>query len=514
MVGTALDFQGAPKATGITNKTLTMYFIYDKFLLTFFPDQYKGLTPYFNTLGNDWIIGSEWTGQNPYFRTQFVQCFYPVSGSYGSTSRIVYYLAIVIALIARRRIGWLAYAALGLVMTYSSTAAIHALILVIVRKEMAPDDRIDLPRSEKVQVQGNWTPTYEGSPLGYTHYAGNSQLWLPLIPMVYDRDADPVLTIVGTAFLILLPMQIWSSTVRSAREKGLLVLWGLLLFMGLVCALINEDFVQFWYYNQLRFCPPDREDQLPFPNVIDNDKKHAQHYQDFAGPWKPGNFHRWHQVIGDVFVHKNRSMAEFPNACIYPCFEFNRWPVRDSQDIWAGPPRDWGNFNPTTWLYLLIVAYILVILSCLSSMTVLVVMWWPRLDHWKNVRPAGVFSRARSLWNTDGASHSDEENPDARLKDGLFRRVRRRVFVVWMVCVYFFAFVISPLAVTFFVVFFEWKLWEFDREGRETMNHIGQWGLIVTAVLVIVAGLFAPAKERWGPRVKESVYAKMGWRKS
>jgi len=56
-------------------------------------------------------------------------CTYPISGQYGFLNRLLFYLLMIFALVARRRT-WLAAAALGTAMTYAASAAVHAFALL------------------------------------------------------------------------------------------------------------------------------------------------------------------------------------------------------------------------------------------------------------------------------------------------------------------------------------------------------------------------------------------------
>lgn len=69
-----------------------------------------------------------------YFRpnvfTYPAYCTYPISGQYGFLNRLLFYLLIIFALLARKRT-WLAAAALGTAMTYAASAAVHAFALLV-----------------------------------------------------------------------------------------------------------------------------------------------------------------------------------------------------------------------------------------------------------------------------------------------------------------------------------------------------------------------------------------------
>ena len=57
-------------------------------------------------------------------------CVYPISGQYGFLNRLLFYILMIFALIARNH-DWLAAAALGTTMTYAASAAVHAFALLV-----------------------------------------------------------------------------------------------------------------------------------------------------------------------------------------------------------------------------------------------------------------------------------------------------------------------------------------------------------------------------------------------
>jgi hypothetical protein len=81
---------------------------------------------------------------------------------------------------------------------------------------------------------------------------------VPIWPMAWDEDCDAVLAIVGTAFLLMAPMVIWSGAFHQAfqkrRNQPVFGGWFLLLLIGLICAIVNEVHVDLWTVNQFRFC--------------------------------------------------------------------------------------------------------------------------------------------------------------------------------------------------------------------------------------------------------------------
>jgi hypothetical protein len=170
-------------------------------------------------------------------------------------------ILILLAVLGRRK-SWIARVALASVMTYSAAGAIHAFALVGDCTQMASQFRVN--DYETVVVGGSTT---NGSWAYFT--PDNWQrvgLWLPVLPMMWDSDCDALLAIACAAFLILAPMQTRSSTFKKSEANTVLLLSSLLLFIMLVCALVNEAYVFVVSFPQLRFCQLNSNDTLPLTN--------------------------------------------------------------------------------------------------------------------------------------------------------------------------------------------------------------------------------------------------------
>lgn len=96
-------------------------------LQSLYPSDLQIVPPNVHFDSQGWIIGNNATGSNPYFRTQWIQCSYEISGGCGPTPRYIYYFLALLSVGARHQ-SWVINAALGSVMVYSSTAAVHALV--------------------------------------------------------------------------------------------------------------------------------------------------------------------------------------------------------------------------------------------------------------------------------------------------------------------------------------------------------------------------------------------------
>lgn len=108
----------------------------DGYLISLFPPE-KRLIPSHTMTQDRWVIGDGTLGNNTFFRTQWIQCSYPISSGYGHSPRYIFYLLVLVSVVARAK-RWIVSVALGSVMIYSSVASIHALVYVIIRENMAP----------------------------------------------------------------------------------------------------------------------------------------------------------------------------------------------------------------------------------------------------------------------------------------------------------------------------------------------------------------------------------------
>ncbi|KAG6368757.1 hypothetical protein INS49_002971 [Diaporthe citri] len=448
--------------------------IHDPSLIDLIPSELPGI-PDHDTTKDDWVIGIGAQGNNTFFDTQWVQCSYQISGGYGHTPRYIYYFLILFAM-WKRRTDWLAEAAMASVMVYSGSAAIHAVVLAATRGKMAP--RSMLQNYGTVRVEGATTtgtaPTWDSNQDEWISDGPfDNSLWLPVLPMAWDSDVDATLAIVGTAFLVLLPMQTWSRALRRSRVKIVVWLWGTLLLTGMVCALVAEQYIQAWYFGQLRFCPTGAHDSLP----LMNDGR-----QTVGGEWDGYDGYDWNRTIKRQFIDKTSTEA-LSNVCIYPCFDFD-WPLRDNTEILAVERNYNIIFVSDTFFVLLIICYSLVTSTGLSSLTIAVLTSLPRRWTLRGLRP-----------------HSDQDALKLRLipqqlrwiRDawknyhlGWIDRTAKIALSTYFLIVYVYTFFVSPVVVFFFVGFMEWTIWGSD-PGGETFYHVGQWSTNVALALVFIA---------------------------
>ncbi len=159
---------------------------------TFFPASER-IIPSFNTT-DYWVVAN-----NNNFSTQLIDCGYSISGTYSRTPRAIYYTLTMYAVVVRRH-GWIENAVMTYVMMYGAAASVHALVLFCIRYQMLDSG----PDFVTVDL--------------------STDLKLPVWPCAWDNNCDGVLSAVGASFLILAPMQAYSSTFKqtSAETKSLL----------------------------------------------------------------------------------------------------------------------------------------------------------------------------------------------------------------------------------------------------------------------------------------------------
>ncbi|KAH8904488.1 hypothetical protein BR93DRAFT_930520 [Coniochaeta sp. PMI_546] len=395
--------------------------------LSFFPKGEKILSKNLHWGADGWIVSDNITSNNTFFRTQWMQCGYQISGSYGALPRYIFYALAIVSLLGRRK-SWVVGVALGSVMVYSATAAIHALVLASIRTKMAPDAM--LANYEVVRVEGT-SPSGSAEDV-YTNVAGSA--WIPVLPMAWDNDDDPVVAITGCAFLLLLPMQIWSKSLEQAqlRRKGVVLAWAVLLFAGLIAGLVNEAYLSLYAFPQVRFCPMDREDALPFVNPG---------FEVGVPPWDYVDWYRWNRTIRDYFID-GTGPGPVGLSCFYPCFGTS-WPLRDTSEIYAVQSGYGAIFDGDVGYGLLFVVYVLVGASSVSSLTVALLLHLPHIrDNW---RPLGIRS---SFDNLKAAWRSTFLSP--------WGRAWRAVLRLWIMWNLFVAKVLAPIIIIEFVVTFEW----------------------------------------------------------
>lgn len=374
------------------------------------------------------------------FRVEPIQCLYATSGVCAPALRLAFHLLCLLSLRFRRRY-WISGVCMGIVMSYSSIAAIHAIILALRRK---------------TQITGN---------IEMITISTRGDIKIPVWPMSWDEDCDAVLAITGTAFLIIAPMAIWSDTVqqilqrkpqphtnsRNERKKRIvLISWFILLLAGLISAWVNEIFVDVYCAEQFRFCSAGGE----LPDVSSSSSL------NLLGRQSPDK--GFNDTIWEIFSIPSISQGQLP-TCVYPCFSAPGH--RQDGDIRAIASKgtwpaisDYSNAG-AGWA-LMITSIVLIAISFAAIVAVYTLERAGRLNY-------GQGGRIQHGNNQEG-------NPEA---GGLPRGS------LW----WWLDYGAKGLAISSFFIFVSWieyTLWPFPY--TENFSDIGQWGQLVTITLVLV----------------------------
>ncbi|KAI9761905.1 MAG: hypothetical protein M1840_001521 [Geoglossum simile] len=373
-----------------------------------------------------------------------IECIYPVSGQYGRAPRALYYALLLFVLIYRRHI-WLAAGAAASCITFGGATAVHAFILACIRAASTPlvqDSSVSLNQTDSVLVQSR----------------------------VLDLDVDATLAVVGAGFLTLLPLAIGSSSFRNSGAQPILVLWGLLMLIGMLCCLVNLYAINASAngpFHQYRFCPPHHNDSLPL-----------------FGPSVPNLPTSWNKSVAQFFKQNSTSDLN----CFYPCAASFQL-LRQQSEIQIIPFPAVRNHSPEYWaLYILVnIVYGCMPVTILACISLFILRFC-------STTPTSETLGYRSILR----------NLDILASSPINRKMAYQMLLV-MLQVY--ALVITPLILLTFVALAEWSI-SFDPES-ESIQHIGQWAPLVGVALVLVGAFLS----KYWPTLRDCHVAviRLGW---
>jgi hypothetical protein len=356
---------------------------------------------------------------------------------------------------------------MGIVMSYSSIAAIHAIILASRRKILITAD------VEMVTV------------------STRGDIKIPIWPMSWDEDCDAVLAITGTAFLIIAPMAIWSDTVQQILQRNpqphanpwderkkriVLIGWFALLLAGLISAWVNEIFADLYSAEQFRFCSAGGE----LPGISSSSSLNLLGHQN------PGK--SFNDTIWEIFSIPSISQGHLP-TCVYPCFSAPGH--RQQDDIRAIPSKGtWpstSNFNDAGAGWALI--FTSMVLMAISF-AVIVILYTLQRTGRLNYGRGGHVQHGN---NQEGNPQADDPRTSGLPKGSLW----------WWLDYGAKGLAIASFSI--FVAWIEYTLWPFPY--TEIFSDVGQWGQLMTIILLL---MFA-AYDNWHEfvaaclRIQESV---------
>lgn len=152
-------------------------------------------------------------------------CAYPISGQYGFLNRLLYYCLILTAVLAASN-SWLCWAALGIAMSYSAGACLHAFALF-------------------ARYRYDWPDFYTAD-------------WYTMAPKYYgDIDLQGIFPILVAGCIALPPILNWSYLLRGSKgAKPVIMLWGAMMFAAVIPSLIFtvKGIFPFEVTNQVTYC--------------------------------------------------------------------------------------------------------------------------------------------------------------------------------------------------------------------------------------------------------------------
>lgn len=160
---------------------------------------------------------------------QSIICAYPISDIYAPAPRYLYYCLLFLTF-ATLRYRWLSHIFLGGAVAYAASAAIHAFIIVSKPSAMQDPSIVSIPN-----LTPNATSVFNTITSIVTEVTD-----LYIQPDAVELDIDAITAIVVTAYLVGLPLQVWSRTMRSSNIiRYMIFAWNLCMLTGTVCALIS-----------------------------------------------------------------------------------------------------------------------------------------------------------------------------------------------------------------------------------------------------------------------------------
>ena len=430
---------------------------------------------------------------SPLFIAQEALCYYPISTIYNSCPRYLFY-ALILASCVTRWTGWLADVFLGAAATYAGTAAIQAFVLVSSQQKPQEPSLITIPF-----ISSNTSLTKDFSQLV------TETDHLTLAPASLELDADAVLAIVVTGYLVFLPLQSWSRVLTHDRARNLLFyLWNILMLAGSICALVYAAKVPNTP-RQYMFCYPD------IPPYSDTS---SDGWQD---SWRTSN---WNNSVWEIFSNVSR-WGQIGDICYNPCFNTSQI-LRQQSSLHSATVTEDDSAAPSShgfWskiLYSKRYIYSLIILCLVLNCLLLVFRFLPYKSRIPSSQIVVICKSRRKIWNDfkedvrigvkrpvnekPGNGEGGTTTPVAKQPSHL-RRLRP--FLTWqflkaflhvsvdagILFGIFFSMIISPFTIVAFVVWVEWTLYN-DGPSQESPQQVGQWAYLVSiALLVISAGI-------------------------
>jgi hypothetical protein len=437
------------------------------------------------------------TNNSPLFIAEEVLCSYPISTLYDSCPRYLFYV-LLLAVCVTRWTGWLADVFLGAAATYAGTAAIQAFILV------SSPAKHHTPQPVTIPFVPDNSSLWDSFPSLVTETTQ-----LDISPAAIELDADAVLSIVVTAYLVFLPLQCWSRTFAQDRIGYILFsLWNILMLAGSICSLVYWPTLKKTPV-QYTFCFP----QLPPLSSVSNDGWES---------WQRTS--TWNNSVWDIFTNESMFL-QLGEVCFNPCFNTTQV-LRQPTSLDASVAEGVNRFSRRnkfwdTVIYSQRYIYSLIALSMALNVLLMLSIVLPYHSRIPSSRVWQIWQERKNIirglkedfYVAIHASRHDGEYMIEKARKDLsswkpasrFFTLRaasswaKVVFDVAIVCALLFSIVISPLTVIAFVAWIEYYI-RHDGPSQEKPQQVGQWGPLVSIAFLIVSAGVLKLKYSVAPR--------------
>jgi hypothetical protein len=376
------------------------------------------------------------------FRVQPTECFYEASGSFAPTRRIIFYVLLLLSTCFRRKY-FISGVCMGIIMSYSTVASIQAIILVSTRYTQIS------ALIERITIAPN--------------------IQIPIWPMIWAGDTDCVLAICGTAMLFLAPMGVWSHTIReilqsdcpeALKKRRVLIGWFFLLLAGLICAWVNEIWVDLFSVGQFTICSQGG-------NVSDIVSGNTM---NLAGGRLPGK--SLNETIWQLLSTSSAMQEQIP-TCIHTCIGAPGF----SDNVKVIPANGgWPNVSNYSNMVVPWVLMTVSMLFMMISFATIVAIYV--------LQPMG---RRRGSNRTAAVLVRDDGEGDEPLENGHERWSIRWWFDTGARAL--------ALASFIFVGWIESVIWPFPTAGK--IWEVDHWGDVLTILLVVIFATYYSWDDSW-----------------
>ncbi|KIV86420.1 hypothetical protein PV11_02032 [Exophiala sideris] len=411
----------------------------------------------------------------PPFVVQQVTCVYPLADRYAGLQRILYY-GLLAACFVTQRHGWMNKVFLGASYSYAASAAIHAFILMAKQSPVSAGEWVDIPLVSNATYNSTVMSALEAE---YPRLVTNSkEVWIQ--PASMDLDIDALLAITVTGFLVVLPMQCWSSAVRGNRLRYLLVsIWSAIMFAGAVCSLILWPRL-FYTQPQYSFCAP----PATYLSLNENMQNPG---------WNPKVWHgNWTSTIWSIFTDTD-TLTELGDFCFNPCFNTTSALRAPSRLTATMQMKDAGRLTDvhSTWDYLVHqeykrqLVYVAISVTVACNVFLLMLTAMPGITNIPVSQPKRLWKERQAIWGGI-MDHARNAFSISASRSAWISRARFCLDLL-ILCVLVSAMVASPVVLILFIVWIE------GFTGKDLMGQpyfaVGQWGTLVQFAFVLVAAV-------------------------